>query len=120
MTLCLDTYALIEIHKENKNYLEVLNKEFVITSAILAEFFNVMYKMHDEITANYWLKKLRPFHVDVNMNIWLKAVMYKYKKKKEKLSIFDCIGYVYAQENNLLFVTGDKEFKGKKGVLYLN
>lgn len=31
----------------------------------------------------------------------------------------DCIGYVYAKENGLRFVTGDKEFEGMENVEFV-
>ena len=41
------------------------------------------------------------------------------KKKKKDLSYTDCIGYVYAMKNNMIFLTGDKEFLGMKNVEFV-
>ncbi len=41
------------------------------------------------------------------------------KNKKNALSYADAIGYIYARENGLEFVTGDDAFKGLKGVRFL-
>ena len=41
------------------------------------------------------------------------------ENKKQNMSFFDCVGYVYARENNIKFVTGDKEFEKKEGVLFI-
>ena len=44
---------------------------------------------------------------------------FKIKYKKQDLSYADCIGYIYAIKNNLLFLTGDKEFKDLKSVEFV-
>jgi hypothetical protein len=117
--LCLDSYALVEIHEENKNYEFVLNQEFVIPDSTLAEFYQTLYRKLGKQTADYWLSKLSSYSVNVDLDIWIKSMAYKQEHKKENLSMFDCIGYIFAQENNMLFVTGDKQFKNKKGVMFI-
>ena len=49
----------------------------------------------------------------------IKALKFRVDNKRENLSIFDCIGYIYSLENNLKFVTGDKFFKNKEEVLFI-
>ena len=117
--LCLDTYAILEIARNNKNYKKILMQEFVVPSAILAELYYVLYRDTNEETAKYWFKRFRNFNQDVNLDTWIKSARFKYEHRKENLSFFDCIGYIFAKENNLLFVTGDKAFARKKNVLYL-
>ena len=116
---CLDTYALIEISDGNNRYDKILESDFVVTVPIMAEFYLVMYKKFNEKTANYWFKRLKSLCVNPNEDIWIKAVKFRHNHKSENLSIFDCVGYIYSIENSYLFVTGDKEFKNKKGVEYI-
>jgi hypothetical protein len=117
--LCLDSYALVEIHEKNKNYAFALSQDFVIPDSTLSEFYLILYRKLGKQTADYWLKKLSPYSVNVNLDIWIKSMSYRHEHIKENLSMFDCIGYVFAQENKLRFVTGDKQFKNKKGVLFV-
>jgi predicted nucleic acid-binding protein len=117
--ICFDTYALVEIEKSSLAYKKFLDKNFVIPEPILAEFFYVLLKERDEKTANYWVNKLRPFSKTINLDIWIKSMNYRYENKKENLSIFDCIGYIFALENKIKFVTGDKAFKNRKNVIYI-
>ena len=79
----------------------------------------MLYKRLGEKTADYWIAKFSPFVVRVDRALLIKAAKYKEDHKKENLSFFDCVGYIYAQENHMQFVTGDKEFKGKEGVLFI-
>jgi predicted nucleic acid-binding protein len=117
--LCLDTYALSEISKDNPNYTPIYEQEFIIAEPILAEFYYVLYRDHDEETAIYWLEKLRSFAKPVPFYIWIKAVKYKKEHNKEDLSFFDCVGYMFAIENGYTFVTGDRQFEKKKGVRFI-
>lgn len=117
--LCLDTYALVEISKGNTNFTKILNSQFSIPNLIMAEFYGIMYRAYDEKTAQYWLRKLTPFCKEIPIKTLIEAVKYRIDHKKEKLSFFDCAAYIYAQRNNMLFVTGDKAFQKRKGVKYV-
>jgi len=118
-TKCLDTYALIEIHDENPNFINYLNEDFVIIDLIMAEFYGIMLRNYNEQTAQYLFKKFEAYLKPVDVKILIKAVKFRQENKKENLSFFDCVGYVYALENNMNFVTGDKEFKNKDNVEFV-
>ncbi len=116
---CLDTYALAEIGEGNPKFLDFLNKEFVITDFTMAEYYSVLYKDNKEDKAIYWHSRLSAFCEPVSRDILIKALKYRIDNKKKNLSIFDCIGYIYSLENNLQFVTGDKEFENQEGVVFI-
>ncbi|MDO8661298.1 MAG: type II toxin-antitoxin system VapC family toxin [Candidatus Woesearchaeota archaeon] len=116
---CLDTSALMEIHNGGIHAKRLLEDNSVIPDLILAEFYGLLYRLHGQQTAEYWIRKLSPFAVHVSRETLFKAVKYRIDRKKEKLSFFDAVGYMYAQEFKLLFVTCDNDFKGKKGVLLI-
>jgi len=117
--LCLDTYALVEINNGNSGFIHFLDKEFIITDLTMAEFYADMYRKYDERTADYWHRKLSVFCRPVSREILVKAVKFRIDNKKQNLSFFDCVGYVYSLENDMKFVTGNKEFKDKEGVLFI-
>ena len=116
---CLDTYTLIEIHDKNPNFIDCINQELVISEITMTEFYGILLRDYNEDTANYLLKKFHPFVVPVSFDILIKAVKYRHENKKQKLSFFDCVGYTYARENKIKFVTGDKEFENKPGVEFI-
>ena len=118
--LCYDTYILVEIKQENPEFMKFLDQDFIITDMTMAEFYIIVYKEKGQEEADYWHKKLSPYCHPVNREILIKSLKYRTDNKKEDLSIFDCIGYIYALENNLKFVTGDKEFKNKEGVMFIS
>ena len=117
--LCFDTYALIEIRKGNQAYIKLLDEEFLITDLTIAEFYVTLYKEGEEPSAKIWCSKFVHNCVPVDKEILIKALKYRQDNKKENLSVFDAIGYIFALEHGYTFVTGDKAFEGKKGVLFV-
>ena len=117
---CLDTYALVEICEGNPTFVNLLNEEVAITDVTLAEFYGDLYRKYGEPTANYWHKKLTALCRPVSRDILIKAVRYRVDNKKQNLSFFDCVGYLFSLENNMIFVTGDKEFKEKASVQFMS
>lgn len=116
---CLDTYALWEIQFANEKFSQFLLDNFVVADWTLAEFYRGLLKTYNEETAEYWLKKLRPSCRKVDIDMIIKAAKFQYENKKTNMTMYDAVSYIYAQENDLLFVTGDKEFKGRKGVMFI-
>ena len=117
---CLDTYALAEIGDGNPKFIEFLSNEIIITDLTLAEYYSVLYRDGKEDKAIYWHNRLGHFCKAVNRDILIKALKYRIDNKKENLSIFDCVGYIFSLENNLKFVTGDRAFKNKENVMFIS
>ena len=116
---CLDTYALWEIQFGNQRYSRFLTEDFVITDWTAAEFYRTLLREYDRKTADYWFRKLRPYCKQVPVEILIKAVLFQSESKKKKLSLFDCVGYLFSIERQLAFVTGDKEFEKMPGVEHI-
>ena len=119
MTLCLDTTALMQIHDGDARILPHLYEETTTTDLTLAEFYGVVYRKLGEKTAEHWQKKFITMTRPVGLRTLFAAVKLKEDSKKERLSFFDCVGYVYAQEHGMKFLTSDAAFKGKKGVVFV-
>ena len=116
---CLDTYALIEIAEGNPKFSFLIREEFVIPSTTLAEFYWVLIRDKSKEEADFWGEKLLSSSVDIPVVVMLKSQNFRHANKKQNLSFFDSVGYIFAQENNYIFVTGDKEFKNFKGVKHI-
>ena len=117
---CLDTYALVEINNGNPRFANLLNEEIVIPDVTMSEFYGYLYKRYDLKTADYWLRKLSFFCKPVSRDILIKAARFRIDNSKQDLSFFDCAGYIFALENKMNFVTGDRAFKGKEGVEFVS
>mgnify|MGYP001579147574 CR=1 FL=1 len=112
----LDTYALIEIAKQNVKFSEYLNSNFAITDITLAEFYFVLLREDGENFADYWFKKLERYSLQVSKELLKEAIKFKYENRKQNISFFDAVDYIFSVKNGYYFVTGDKEFENMKNV----
>jgi|SRR3989338_5154609 len=113
---CLDTYALVEIANGNLKFSEYLNSNFVITDLTLAEFYDVLLREEGEKVADYWFKKLERYSLPVLKEILIDAIKFRHENKKQNISFFDAVGYLFSIKNGYYFVTGDKEFENLPNV----
>ena len=111
-----DTYALIEIIKGNKNY-DIYTNFILITSELnLMELYYSLLRDYGKSSAEKYFKEWEVSAIRIPTSLIRTAMELKYLHNKEKLSYIDCMGYIYAMENEVLFLTGDSKFKNKKGV----
>lgn len=116
---CLDTYALVEIAQANPRFIFLFKEDFIIPSTTLAEFYGVLLRTKGKDEAERWVEKLSGSTTSIPLSIMVQAQLFRFTNKSKNISFFDGVGYCYAQENNLLFVTGDREFKDLKGVKHI-
>lgn len=113
---CLDTYALVEIYLGNEKFAEYLNVDFIINDLTLAEFYGVLLKEYGLEEAELWLKKLERYSIQVDKETLIEAIKFRYEHKKQNISFFDSVGYIFSVKNGCYFVTGDKEFENLPNV----
>ena len=119
MTYFFDTYAIIEIIKENKNY-DPYGQEDIITSILnLGELYYALLRDFGERMANEWKERLKGCYLIITEEIIVGAMKFKIENRGKNFSFIDCVGYVLARENNLKFLTGDKEFKDLDNVEFV-
>lgn len=116
---CLDTYALVEIRKGNKIFLPYLQEDFILAELTLVEFYWVLLREEDESVAEEWLRKLQAYSTPVSLELMAAAMLFRKHHRNKNLSFFDCVGYLVAQQEQILFVTGDKEFERMAGVEFI-
>ena len=116
---CLDTYALMEISQGNKKLMHYLTIPFVITDITLAEFYIVLLRTQGERVADYWFKRMTGYAVPVDKEVLREAMKFRHAHRRQRISFFDAVGYIYSLEKGMAFVTGDKEFKDIKGVEFI-
>ncbi len=114
-----DTYALIELVKNNPNYFRFGEAETIVTKFNLMELFYRMLEEYGEEKAKEIYMKFKKCEEEVTDDILFKAMLFRLKHKKKGFSYADCIGYVFALENNLKFLTGDNAFKGMENVEFV-
>ncbi|MBU2562051.1 MAG: PIN domain-containing protein [Nanoarchaeota archaeon] len=114
-----DSYAVIELLDGNPMYARYSQEPFAMTVFNLVEIYWFALREYGEKIADEIYEKFRYFVINANDKVLKKAVKFRIKNKKKNLSYADCIGYTYALENNLLFLTGDKEFEKFKNVEFV-
>ena len=116
---CLDAYALWEINFGNEKFSKFLRYDFIVSDWTLIEFYRGMLREYGQETADYWLKKLKPHAKPVGIDMLIKAVLFQHENRKRKMSLFDCVGYIFSLEHDFKFVTGDKEFEHREGIEFI-
>ena len=117
-TFLYDTYALIELLNKNKYYENYADKDIVINEFIYAEFCYQMHVLNVNNSQQY-LDEVRPAVIKPALETIKKAMDFRYKNKKKKMSMVDCISYIMAQELGIKFLTGDKEFENMENVEFV-
>jgi len=83
----------------------------VINKFILAELTYFLIRTYGYKNCSIYVDKYERFVRSVDPEIIKLAMLFRYKNKKRKLSMVDCIGYVMAGKLGIKFLTGDKEFE---------
>ena len=114
MTVFYDTYAMIEMVRQNPQYATYLEEEFATTVFNLVELYTLLRRDFNEEVARSSFFRFKEGAEEVEDLIIFKAGRLKLSNKN--LSYADCIGYSYAREKNIVFLTGDRGFKDLPGV----
>ena len=106
-----DSYAYIEILRDNPNY-RAYKQSVLITHKInVAEVTYWLIRTNQSTMAKEVSKRLWNEKAPITHNAVQKGMQFKHLKRKDKLSYADCIGYALAAELNIPFLTGDEKFK---------
>ena len=119
MKYFFDTYALIELAKNNPNYSEYSESVVITTVFNLAELHYSILRDFNEEKAKTVYNKFKECANKINDEVIFESMKLKLQLKKKNLSYTDCIGYTFALKHNLKFLTGDKEFKNMDGVEFV-
>lgn len=115
----LDTYALVEIRKGKENYKKYLEEEWCTLTVNVTEFFYSFLKEGEEKLGKKAIELIKRQIRTIPIDVAMQAALFKYRHKTKKFSYIDALSYTYAQTNNIPFVTGNKQFKGMKGVEFV-
>lgn len=112
-----DTYALIEIAKNNPNYVQYGDELVTVTIFNLVELYYSILKDFNENRAKTVYDKFRECVSEVRDDVIFEAM--KLKLKNKRLSYAGCVGYIFALRNNLRFLTSDREFANLDNVEFV-
>jgi len=112
-----DSYAVMEFIHGNPSYLKFSKEPVFITVFNLVEIFWGTLNQYGEEKAEEIYKRCKNNVLKISDEVLKKAVKFRKKVYKDrKVSYADAIGYVFALENGMIFLTGDKEFKDLENV----
>ena len=114
-----DSYAVIEVIDGNKNYSRYIEENVVTSIFNLAEIYWFALNEYQEEKANDIFEKIKKCVIGIDYETLQSALKFRKKYKKRNLSYADCIGYNLALNNNLKFLTGDKEFEDMPNVEFV-
>ena len=106
-----DSYAIIEVLKENPKYSIYISESVVLTIFNLAEIYWSVLLDYSEDKANVVFETYKKAVVEIDDETLKEAIKFRKEHKKQDLSYTDCIGYIYSKRNNLKFLTGDSKFE---------
>jgi len=117
-TFLYDTYALMELLNENPKYEKYADCKVIINEFIFSEFCYQLIR-EGEKNMDEYLNEVEPAIVKPSAKTIKKAMEFRYKNKKNNMSMTDCISYIQAKEFGLKFLTGDKEFESFEDVEFV-
>ena len=115
----LDTYALIEIIRENQNYKKFQDTLNFTSLVNLLEFHYIISREFGQEKADEIILKLKEISITIDFKDIGVASKFRIKNSKKGFSYIDCLGYSMAINRNMKFVTGDKQFKDLENVEFV-
>jgi predicted nucleic acid-binding protein len=113
-----DTCAIIECLLRNPAYARFGDAPLATTVMNKIEMYWWALNRYDQALADILLRSLA-HAAEVTDDVIRDAMLFRKQHKKRGISYTDAIGYVFARKQNLVFLTGDSQFKDLPGVEFV-
>lgn len=115
-----DSYAVIEYLRDNPTFRPYFEDHTgVLTFLNILEIYYSVLNEAGKDRADIVLEMLFQLRIEPTKEIIKKVMTFRMENKKQDLSYADCLGYIIAQEQKILFLTGDSKFRDVKGVAFV-
>ena len=116
-----DTSAIIENLIDNPHAVSYFGEgdEGVVSLFVVLETYFILLRKGKAKEAEVMLDRLYRLIETPSKQTISRAMQYRLKEQKRGLSYADALGYVYAKENRIPFVTSDRAFKGLPNVIMI-
>ena len=106
--------------KQEENYIQIDNDENEENSFFFDSyaFFEIIKENNEEL-AETSIKTYSQFVQDFDEEVIKNAAQLKLKLNRRDLSMADCIGYEFAKQLGIKFLTGDSQFKDMENVEFV-
>ncbi len=111
MSYFFDTYAIIETLKNSQSYIRFNDIEIVTSAFNISETYYFFLEYLGRQKADEIFEKLKVNLQEADRETAIKASLFRYENKKLRLSYADCIGYCFAKQLGIKFLTGDDGFE---------
>ena len=118
-TYFFDTYAFFEILRGSKAYEKYKFTKIITTKLNLFELYLGILREHGEESAEKALETYYSFAKDFDAVVIKKAAFLKQSLNKLDVSMTDCIGYCFAKQLGIKFLTGDSVFEDMENVEFV-
>ncbi len=119
MSYFFDTYALVEIIKNNEGYNRYTSYQIVTTTLNLSEFYFYLLSTITKEKAEDMLNKFNFSFLELDEDTAKEAAKFRKENYKRKLSYVDCIGYILSKKMGFKFLTGDEFFENLENVEFV-
>jgi len=116
MAYYFDSYALIEILRNNPAFSRFGEERVITSQANLAEVLYYALRTGNEGVYAAMLRKWRPELITPALADWESAARARFDNRKKNMSYVDCLSYALAEKHGLTFFTGGAAFKGMRNV----
>jgi predicted nucleic acid-binding protein len=119
-TFFADSYALIDYVKGNPKYRKYFEEQKIVTTRLqlMELYYSTLLDSTEELAETYYDSFLDNC-ISYGDGLIKKAMKFRHQQRKRKLSYADALGYQLAQENEIKFLTGDKQFEKMGQVQYV-
>lgn len=114
-----DSYAIIEMLRNNENYKKYDSARVLLTKLNLFEVYYAILRSNGENEADFFLHQHATFAIDYDENTIQEAAKFRFQHKQRKFSMADVIGYALAKKFEVRFLTGDQQFKDLENVEFV-
>jgi hypothetical protein len=122
LSLFLDSYAIVEMARDNARYNFVEGEEVATSALNLLEAYYVLSVAGEESLARNVLRELSPVAADLPKALIPEIAGFHLRRKGatgRRFSYADAAGYIYARDRGYEFLTGAHEFEGLEGVRFV-
>ncbi len=111
-----DSYAFFEILKATIQYEKYTNVEIITSKLNIFELYHGLLRDEGEKKAKKALETYYKFAIDFDEEVIKEAAELKIALNKRDVSMTDCIGYAFARQLGIKFLTGDEQFEDMDNV----
>ncbi|MBS3086491.1 PIN domain-containing protein [Candidatus Pacearchaeota archaeon] len=114
-----DTYAFYKIYEGSESY-KIYGDSKIITSKLnLFEIYLALLREYGETDADKFFNIYYKFVKEFDDKVIKEAAKLKNQLNKRNVSMTDCIGYCFAKQLGVKFLTGDNEFENLDNVEFV-